>query len=112
MVDFSTFNPKSPDSSLVPDAESHKEVTDWAKKEEHRKDKEKTAMHVAFVWLIRISAILVYSILIVRVWHFICPSQCRWLSNEEVQGIDKILFSGAIGGFLGRSMKSIRGDSE
>jgi hypothetical protein len=39
-------------------------------------------------------------ILVIRTSHFVIPESWRWLDSENLQNIDKFLFSGAFGGIL------------
>ncbi|SDR06698.1 hypothetical protein SAMN05216569_2910 [Pseudoxanthomonas sp. CF125] len=38
--------------------------------------------------------------MVVRFWHLAAPDTWRWLSDSEVQSMDKMLFSSAFGGFV------------
>jgi len=57
---------------------------------------------IFFIWIAFIAFILVFFI---RVLHFVLPDDIQWLSAEQIQGIDKLIFSGTIGGFIGRYFK-------
>jgi hypothetical protein len=43
-----------------------------------------------------------FFILIIRAAHFVIPNEWCWLSPERLQNIDKFLFSGILGGVIGR----------
>ncbi|MBP7557221.1 MAG: hypothetical protein KA821_13185 [Chitinophagaceae bacterium] len=36
----------------------------------------------------------------IRLLHLILPESNKWLTDEQIQGIDKLFLSGAIGGLL------------
>ena len=44
-------------------------------------------------------------IFIIRALHFIISDYWQWLEPEQINGIDKLLYSGAIGGLIGRYFK-------
>ncbi|MDE0471428.1 MAG: hypothetical protein OXH57_05760 [Ekhidna sp.] len=44
----------------------------------------------------------VVSIFIVRILHLLSPTNLYWLSETQIQSLDKFLFSGSIGGILGK----------
>lgn len=48
---------------------------------------------VVFLWVL---SILLFSLLIIRVFHFVAPCSWRWLSEADCNSIERILFSGAI----------------
>lgn len=48
---------------------------------------------------------LVILLIAPRVLHLVLPCDCQWLTDEQIQGIDKLLFSGAIGSFIGSYLK-------
>ncbi|CAZ98720.1 hypothetical protein [Zobellia galactanivorans] len=41
-------------------------------------------------------------IILVRVYHFIASDCYQWLSLEQIQSLDKLLFSGTVGTVIGR----------
>lgn len=59
------------------------------------------------VWIIRAVAVGFLITFAIRLGHLILPAGMRWLSAEDLQGIDKIIFSGALGGFVGRFFDKI-----
>ena len=74
-------------------------------KKHKRDEKTKDHLHYAsmvFIWVAFLTFIVVFFI---RVLHFILPETLQWMSDDQVQGIDKLVFSGAIGGFIGRYFK-------
>lgn len=74
-------------------------------KKHKRDEKTKDHLHyasVVFIWVAFLTFIVVFFI---RVLHFVLPESAQWMSDDQVQGIDKLIFSGAIGGFIGRYFK-------
>ena len=49
---------------------------------------------------LRLGAYILAALLVVRFWHLIGPSWGRWLSEGDLQAMDKMLFSSAFGGFV------------
>ena len=74
-------------------------------KKHKRDEKTKDHMHyasVVFIWVAFVTFIIVFFI---RVLHFVLPESLQWMTPDQVQSIDKLIFSGAIGGFIGRYFK-------
>jgi len=46
--------------------------------------------------------LFVVSIFIVRILHLLFPTNLHWLSETQIQSLDKLLFSSSIGGILGK----------
>lgn len=77
-----------------------------------RKESARTNLHKVLVgglWISFIGFVIVFA---VRVFHFILPHCWEWLTAEQLQGIDKLIFSGAIGGFVGSYFKKLNGDAK
>ena len=64
-------------------------------------------VHSIAVWALRVGAILLGLLVFVRLWHLAGPEACRWLSDADVQSMDKILFSSAFGGVVLSYLKEI-----
>ena len=91
-------NIKSPD--LIPKSTNGDLEEKKLYGKERRKDKEQQALHyifLVFVWAISIVGIATIGI---RIAHLALPAKFQWLTIEQIQGIDKIFFSGAVGGFI------------
>ena len=58
--------------------------------------------HVVFICSLYLFWAIGIIIIIVRVYHFIASDCYQWLSTEQIQSLDKLLFSGTIGTVLGR----------
>lgn len=69
---------------------------------ERLKMEKETVMHNAFKWIVRVALVCFLAVFIIRVAHFVLPSCWRWLNDHDIQGLDKLIFSGAIGGFIGK----------
>lgn len=58
------------------------------------------AIHGLAIWGLRFGALLLIALFGVRVWHLIAPLEWRWLWGTELESIDKMLFSSALGGLI------------
>lgn len=83
--------------------------------EDDRKKEQSTVSRLfrGFIWAVGAAFI---SVCFFRVLHFILPTaeHClpvfgfniqQWMSKDQVQEIDKVLFSGSVGGAIGNYMK-------
>ena len=68
-------------------------------KNERSKNKHK---HIVFIISLYIMWGMAICIVVFRAYHYISPISWRWLDVEQLQALDKLLFSGAIGTILGR----------
>ena len=64
-----------------------------------------TAFHRVFIIFIYIVSVIGIFIIAVRLLHLILPSSQQWLTDVQIQAVDKIFFSGAIGGFIANYVK-------
>jgi len=55
-----------------------------------------------FLWGVRIAAISIGIMFIVRVYHFVAPNCAQWLCEHQIEDLDRFLFSGAIGALVGK----------
>ncbi len=65
------------------------------------------AIHSIVIWLLRFGAALLGCLVLVRFVHLAAPEAWRWLGPEDLQGIDKMLFSSAFGGVILGYLKDI-----
>ncbi len=75
-----------------------------------RNDQLKAAFHRVAIWGINIAFFIFVCVFLIRVLHLVLPGQgrlCKWLTQEDIQGIDKLFFSGTIGGLIGRYLKVV-----
>lgn len=78
-----------------------------------RNEEAKQTLHSAFIWLLRVAAFLFVIVLVVRGLHFIIPDSSSsgwihgWLTETQLQNIDKAFFSGALGALLTRHIKQV-----
>lgn len=87
-----------------PDKQAIKEENDFKRSEEIKGD-----FHHYSLLIIRIACYAIVAIILVRLIHFIIPDDWRWLLNEDLQLIDKFLFSGVLGALIGRNINKIAG---
>ncbi|OXY83498.1 hypothetical protein [Oceanimonas doudoroffii] len=82
-----------------------------AKKEqealENGRTQVQTELHKLVRYSLRFGAVLIGALICVRFWHLGSPEAWRWLSDEDVQGIDKMLFSSAFGGVVITYLKDV-----
>lgn len=65
----------------------------------------KQNLHRVFVGFLWVAAFSFFIVLIIRIYHLIAPGGWCWIDERGIQGIDKLIFSGTIGGFVGRYFK-------
>ena len=68
--------------------------------------KREETLKVVLHWITMIALVIVFIVLVIvfliRIGHFILPTDYKWLSDEQLQTIDKFLFSGALGGIVSK----------
>lgn len=100
-------NIREPDlASIVPDKKSQKEE-EYNLNELARNESLKKTFHIWFKYAIRIGFILFSLVVTIRLLHLVLPEDYRWLAPEELQGIDKLMFSGAFGGILAKNLNKL-----
>jgi hypothetical protein len=67
----------------------------------------KQTFHVVFIWGLRVTGILGIIVIILRTWDAIAPASCIWMTTDQIQSLDKVLFSGAVGTIMGRYLGKI-----
>lgn len=67
-----------------------------------REETLKVVVHYITIIAILIVFLVVLIVFLIRVSHFIIPNNWRWLTDEQIQTVDKFFFSGALGGILTR----------
>jgi hypothetical protein len=72
----------------------------------------KRFFHIVTIASLSIVFLLAILLIMIRVYHFVAPDSWRWLSTEELQALDKTLFSGVIGGVLSKYMGKILGTGQ
>jgi len=68
--------------------------------EQLRKERLKNVTNWLFIFFIITAAVVATVGIAIRLLHLILPESNKWLTDEQIQGIDKLFFSGAIGGLL------------
>lgn len=63
--------------------------------------------HRIIVWALRVGALVIGILIIIRFWHLAGPHAYRWLDDVEIQNMDKMLFSSAFGGLVLGYLKEI-----
>lgn len=100
--DFSAIGANPP--PVVPDSQATKEqeMLEGATPKHVRRE-----VHRIVIYALRVGAVLLGILLTIRFWHLAGPSMCRWLSDTDIQSIDKMLFSSAFGGAVISYIQSI-----
>lgn len=100
------------DSPWLKNSESSakKEEKDWDKLDPRRGAHNE--VYRLTIKALRFGAILLGAMAVVRLWHLLGPYEIgsvkvRWLTTEDVNAIDKMLFSGALGGLVLGHLKEI-----
>ncbi|MFJ4372734.1 hypothetical protein ACIP1T_08945 [Pseudomonas japonica] len=97
-----------PDSS----PEDLKQAQKEKKVLEDPKEKVQKEVHSLAIFALRFGAVLFALLILVRFWHLAGPSSIlggsvRWLTDTELQSMDKMLFSSAFGGLVLGYLKEI-----
>lgn len=64
-------------------------------------------IHGIAIRALRFGAAMIAALVLVRLWHMAAPECWRWLTDADLQGMDKILFSSAFGGLVLSYLKEI-----
>lgn len=80
---------------------------DFYSHDKERQEGLKQFFHYLTIISLSIVFILAICLIIIRAFHFVAPTCWKWLNQEELQALDKTLFSGAIGGILSKYMSNI-----
>jgi len=101
-MDLGAIN--EPSLPIEGDQRAKKELTEFFS-EHRRKERVKNTLNWIFIGFIIVTAFIAISVISIRLIHLVLPANKQWLTNDQVQGIDKLFFSGAIGGFLASYFK-------
>jgi hypothetical protein len=74
-------------------------------RESERAEKTRALIHGGVQNFLRVAICLVLVALVIRAWHVLAPHSWCWLDAEQIQTIDKTLFSGTLGAIIGRYFK-------
>jgi hypothetical protein len=100
---FETFGTVEPDDRAL------KEQTAYARGDEQRHEEKKQTAHSISIFVLRLFALTLSLVFLIRIHHLVAPRQWRWLDDEQLQTIDYLLFSGVIGGVIGGHLNKIFG---
>ena len=105
MVDLSAIGADLPGSDEIkPDSQSGKETKELFG-DERRDEHIKHTLHGVFIYLIRVVGFCFIAIFVVRALHYVIPARWCWLSETQLQGIDKSFFSAVLGGLISKYTK-------
>ena len=94
--------------SIKDDVSTQKE--DLAAREDRelfREEEIKDLTHKLLKFVIWALFITFGMLFVIRIWHVAVSSGWKWLNESQLNGIDKFLYSGAFGGFLGKYSNKI-----
>lgn len=86
----------SESGSIGEDSNSKKEAKDL-----YRSENLKDHLHKVFVIFIYVAFYSFTVVFSVRLIHFVLPTCWQWITAEQIQSIDKLFFSGALGSLIG-----------
>ena len=69
-----------------------------------RREEFKQWFHRFFIFFLSIGFLLLVAVLVTRMVHLIIPTCYHWLNKEQITALDKLLFSGALGGLIGKHL--------
>lgn len=105
---FAAIGSAAPEASPadLKQAEKEKQVL------EDPKEKVQKEVHSLAIFALRFGAILFAILIVIRFWHLAGPTyffgHCvRWLTETDLQSMDKMLFSSAFGGLVLGYLKEI-----
>lgn len=76
----------------------------FAEENKQEKNKHKHRIFIGSLYILWAFAIIIVSI---RFYHFLVPESWHWLDVDQIQALDKLVFSGTIGTLLGRYGKKL-----
>ena len=98
--------------TVEPDAQALQERKAYAKGDEQRHEEKKQTAHHISIWVLRLFALVLCVVFLIRIYHLVTPHSWCWLDANQLQTIDYLLFSGLIGGVIGGHLKPIFGFDE
>lgn len=73
---------------------------DLAHLNRNRSEEIRKVFHNLFIWGLQVIGFFIIIIFAARAWHMIAPACLTWLSDSQLTGIDRVLFSGVVGGLI------------
>jgi hypothetical protein len=67
----------------------------------------KSVFHGLFIKGLKFAWFIAMIVLAVRAYDLIAPLKYIWMDDEQIQSLDKILFSGAVGGVMGKYLNQV-----
>lgn len=101
------------ESALGVDADKGKGITKDVRAEDEAKLYHETRMelksvfHGLFIKGLKFAWFIAMVVLAVRAYDLIAPLKCIWMDDQQIQSLDKILFSGAVGGVMGKYLNQV-----
>lgn len=73
--------------------------------------KREEALKIVIHYITKTALIVIFTVLVtvflIRIGHFIIPENLRWLSETQLQTLDKFFFSGALGGIMTKHISKL-----
>ena len=89
---------------IPPDSQATAEMREF----EHRHQLQlKRHFHNLFVAGLYVAWVAAMIVLLIRAFVLVAPHSWCWMDDTQVQSLDKILFSGSVGGILGRYINQV-----
>ena len=74
---------------------------------EQRLNHKQKTWHVIVIWGLRVVALSLGFMFLVRVWHMTLPATLCWLTDEQISSLNEIIFGGLIGTIIGKQIDQI-----
>ena len=100
-------NTTTPNIPIDSNARGENNSDPYEANDKKRNDKLKNVFHWVVVNGIRVAFFIFLAVFLVRVSHLVIPGGLRWLTESDIQGNDKLFFSGTVGGVIGRYIKVV-----
>lgn len=94
MLNFNLITESNPTNS---DEAARQELKDHLSKSK-RENREKGALHWAFVIILWIIVIIFLAVVVIYILHIVLPQSYCWLSSEQLKQITQFVTMGGIGG--------------
>jgi hypothetical protein len=102
--DHSIKNDADRGRDIAPDSQATAEMREFEHKHQLQLKRHFHKLFVAGLYVAWAAAMIV---LLIRAFILVAPQSWCWMDSTQVQSLDKILFSGSVGGILGRYINQV-----
>ena len=95
------------ENTFIPEDFKSKKELDKYYGEQNRKERLKNVINWIFIVFVCIISLVATIVIGMRLLHLVLSLERQWMTPEQLQNIDKLFFSGAIGGLLVTYLKKI-----